>query len=83
MSKKIHAKLTKLANKYSPKIVCGFLVGKREENRMIVEEYYVLLTASNPKTHFKPNWSAYRSTANIIHEEKDNHRRVSHTSRWQ
>jgi len=70
MSRKVHYELIKLANKYSPKIVCGFLVGKREENKIIVEEHYVLPTLSGPKIHFKPNWSAYQSTANIIHEQR-------------
>ena len=41
-----------------------------KENRIIVKERYVLPTASGPKIHFKPNWSAYRGTANIIHEQK-------------
>ena len=70
ISRQVHDELIKLANKYSPKIICGFLVGKREEDRIIVEEHYVLPTSSGPKIHFKPNWSAYHSTADIIHEQR-------------
>lgn len=69
MDRKVRDELIKLANKYS-KIVCGFPVGKREENKIIVKESYVQPARSGPKIHFRPNWSAYRSTKNWIHERK-------------
>ena len=70
MSKKTQDDLVRLANKYSPRIVCGLLSGEKKLDAVIVEEFYPIPTRCGPKIHFKPSWDAYRDVKNRIHEIK-------------
>ena len=60
MSRKIHDDLINLANKHSPRIICGLLAGRMESGVVVVEKFYAIPTRWGPKIHFKPDWNAYR-----------------------
>jgi proteasome lid subunit RPN8/RPN11 len=70
VSRKIHDELIKLVSKYSPKIICGLLSGKKESDVVIIERFYPIPTICGPKIHFKPNWAAYQDVKNVIYDAK-------------
>lgn len=67
---RIHDYLIRIANKYSPNIICGLLSGTVHYDTIIVEEAYPIPTRSGPKVHFKPVWSAYYDVKNMIYESR-------------
>lgn len=63
-----HERLRQLAIKYSNRILCGLLIGEKNDNQIIIEDFYVLPTRSGHKIHFKPNWKAYREGFRYIRQ---------------
>jgi len=61
--------LTQLAQKYAPKIICGFLVGSIEGETVCINEVREVLTRTSPSFHFKPNWYNYNAILSEIKEE--------------
>ena len=60
ISKDAYGKLLRLTKEHAPRIVCGFLVGKKDEEAVSVEEVYDLRTKSDFMIHFQPVFSEFR-----------------------
>ena len=65
--KSAYQELLKLAEK--TEIVCGFLVGRKENNFVYVNEVRSVKTKSNWVIHFKPVFKHFRQIADQIHGE--------------
>ncbi|MFH8119958.1 MAG: Mov34/MPN/PAD-1 family protein [Candidatus Aenigmatarchaeota archaeon] len=68
IKRQTYESMIQLAKKCQPKIICGFIIGRIEDNRIFIDDFYVLPTISGPKIHFKPNWKAYREGQQYIKE---------------
>ncbi|MEM5853699.1 MAG: Mov34/MPN/PAD-1 family protein [Candidatus Aenigmatarchaeota archaeon] len=66
-----YQKLLDLTQKYTPSIVCGFLVGKRSDDNTYIEitDVKEVKTRCNPRIHFQPVFSDFRRVADEIHKE--------------
>lgn len=69
MTEKTYKDLIRLGEKYTPKIICGFLVGRREGKEVYVEEVREVITRTSRRWHFKPNWWNYHSVQRKIKKE--------------
>ena len=69
IERKTNEALKKLASKYSFRIVCGLLVGRTENNRVLVDDFRILPCATGPKIHFKPRMKEYRKTKEYIRKD--------------
>ena len=69
ITKSAYDKLIELAQKYAPKIICGFLVGSVEGETLYINEVRQVLTRTRPRFHFKPNWYNYNKILSEIKEE--------------
>lgn len=56
---KVHKTLLDLAKKYPTRIICGFILGHKENNQNFIENFYLFPAYSGPKIHFKPHWRGY------------------------
>jgi proteasome lid subunit RPN8/RPN11 len=67
----VYQKLLDLLEKHNPNIVCGFLVGERDDKNKIirVNDVREIKTRCNPKIHFQPVFSDFRRVADEIHKE--------------
>jgi len=69
ISKDAYDKLLRLAKEYAPRIVCGFLVGKKEKETVSVEEVYDLRTKSGFMIHFQPVFSEFRRVSGELEKQ--------------
>ena len=66
-----YEKLLNLLQKHTPNIICGFLVGERDDKNKIlrVTDVREIKTRCNPRIHFQPLFSDFRRVADEIHKE--------------
>jgi proteasome lid subunit RPN8/RPN11 len=71
IKKSAYKKLLNLLQKHTPNIICGFLVGDRDDKSKIilVTDAKEIKTRCNPKIHFQPDFSDFRRVADEIHKE--------------
>ena len=71
MKKETYKKLMNLLQDHAPNIVCGFLVGERDDKSKIIRVTDVreVKTRCNPRIHFQPDFSDFRRVADEIHKE--------------
>ena len=67
--KEVYDDLIRLANKYAPKIICGFLVGRKDGEIIHVDEVREVITRTSRRFHFKPNWYNYNKIRSEIKKE--------------
>lgn len=67
--KEAYDDLIRLANKYAPKIICGFLVGREDGEIIHVDEVNEVIARTSRRFHFKPNWHNYSYVHTKIEEE--------------
>jgi len=62
IKKEIYEKLLNLLTIHAPNIVCGFLVGERDDKNKIIQVTDVreIKTRCNPRIHFQPVFSDFR-----------------------
>ena len=69
MRKDTYEELIELAKLYAPKIICGFVSGRKEGKTIIVDDIYPIPTRSGPMIHFKPkSWKVWGSVKGYIKE---------------
>jgi len=69
ISKGAYDKLLRLAKEYAPRIVCGFLVGKKEKETVSVEEVCDLRTKSGFMIHFQPVFTEFRRVSTELEKQ--------------
>ena len=69
IKKEAYDDLIRLANKYAPKIICGFLVGRKDGETIHIDEVREAITRTSRRFHFKPNWHNYSYVNSKIEEE--------------
>ena len=67
--KDAYEKLLKLAREYAPRIVCGFIVGRREGDTIYVDEVREARTKCGPRIHFQPVFKHFRQVSEEIGKE--------------
>jgi proteasome lid subunit RPN8/RPN11 len=56
---KVYEALLELAKKYSSRIICGFILGYKDNNQVFIDDFYLFPAYTGPKVHFKPLWKGY------------------------
>jgi proteasome lid subunit RPN8/RPN11 len=71
MKKETYKKLMNLLQDHAPNIICGFLVGERDDKNKVIQVTDVreVKTRCNPRIHFQPVFSDFRRVADDIHKE--------------
>lgn len=64
-----HQKLLDLVPKHAPRIVCGFLVGDKNDKSILITDVREIRTRCNKRIHFQPVFADFRRVANEIHKE--------------
>ena len=67
--KEAFQKLLKLCKDYSPRIVCGFLVGKSTDDKYFIEEVREVKTKTGKRIHFQPVFTDFRRVSKEIHKD--------------
>jgi len=69
VSRDAYGKLLKIAKEHAPRIVCGFLVGKKDRGTVSVEEVYDLRTKSGFMIHFQPVFTEFRRVSSGLEKQ--------------
>ncbi len=71
IKKEAYEKLLELVIKHTPNIVCGFLVGERDNKNEVVRitDVREIKTRCNSRIHFQPVFTDFRRVADEIHKE--------------
>jgi proteasome lid subunit RPN8/RPN11 len=71
IKKSAYEKLLNLLQKHTPNIICGFLVGERDDKNKIilVTDAREIKTRRDTRIHFQPVFSDFRQVADEIHKE--------------
>lgn len=71
IKKKAYEKLLEAAKTHYPNIICGFLVGERDDKSEVLHIIDVreVKTRCNSRIHFQPVFSDFRRVADEIHKE--------------
>jgi proteasome lid subunit RPN8/RPN11 len=71
IKKSAYEKLLNLLQKHTPNIICGFLVGDRDDKNKIilVTDAREIKTRCDTRIHFQPVFSDFRRVADEIHKE--------------
>ena len=64
-----YQKLIDLVRKHAPRIVCGFLVGEKKDEKIHITNVKEIQTRCNRRIHFKPDFADFRRVADDIHKE--------------
>jgi proteasome lid subunit RPN8/RPN11 len=71
IKKEVYKKLLNLLPIHAPNIICGFLIGERDDKNKIIRvtDAREIKTRCNPRIHFRPDFSDFRRVADDIHKE--------------
>jgi len=64
-----YSKLLSLSKQHAPRIVCGFLVGKKDHDTISVEEIHELRTKSGFMIHFQPVFTEFRRVSGELEKQ--------------
>ncbi|MEM2741714.1 MAG: hypothetical protein QXD95_06140 [Nitrososphaeria archaeon] len=66
INSKVYEGLIELAKKYPSRIICGFIIGYKDNSSIFIDSFYLFPASTGPKIHFKPIWNGYYSAKEYI-----------------
>jgi proteasome lid subunit RPN8/RPN11 len=62
----VYEDLLELAKKYPSRIICGFILGYKDNDCFFIDGFHLFPAYVGPKIHFKPIWKGYYDAKEYI-----------------